>query len=112
MLLICGGIDMTENNEIIRLKDNLLKSHWPKCNQIADRLFEIGTCEAKMALIEGLSGKRHHIRTAVIKNLSKFKDLSLVDIIKPFLNDPAYETRQQAQEAIKMVTGEEFYIEG
>jgi hypothetical protein len=48
MLLISGGVDMDENNEVIRLKDNLLKSHWPKCNQIADRLFERYCCKKKI----------------------------------------------------------------
>lgn len=93
--------------EVNSLKEMLLKSHWPACNKIAEQLFEIGTDEAKQALIAGLKGKRHHIRTAAIKELAKFKDLSLVEIIRPFVTDASYETRMQAIEAIKELTGED-----
>ncbi|MGE5396752.1 MAG: HEAT repeat domain-containing protein [Chitinophagales bacterium] len=97
---------MSESNEVAILKESLLKSQWPKCNQIAQQLFEIGTDEAKNALIEGLKGKRHHIRTAAIAALMKFNDASCAEYIKPLLNDPAYETRQEAEKAIKALTGE------
>ena len=98
---------MSKNDEVKNLKENLLKSHWPKCNQIAQQLFEIGSEEAKQALIEGLQGKRHHIRTAAIKFLTKFKDISLVEHISPLLSDPSHETRVQAIDSIKELSGDE-----
>ena len=58
-------------------------------------------------MIAGLKGKRHHLRTAAIKELAKFKDATIVEIIRPFVNDASYETRMQAIEAIKELTGEE-----
>lgn len=98
---------MTSEVEIDSLKEMLLKSHWPKCNEIAERLYKTGTVEAKNALIEGLKGKRHHTRTAAIKALTKFQDVSLVEIIRPLLGDASYETRMQAIESIKELTGED-----
>jgi len=95
------------NTEVETLKNILLKSNWPKCNQIAEELFEIRSVEAKQALIEGLKGKRHHIRTASIMALTKFHDVSDVVHIKPFLNDPSYETRIEAKNSIKELTGED-----
>ena len=89
------------------LKKNLLKSNWPKCNQIAEELFENRSPEAKQALLEGLKGKRHHIRTASIMALTKFHDVSDVVHIKPFLNDPSYETRIEAKNSIRVLTGED-----
>lgn len=102
---------MMGESEIYSLKEMLLKSHWPKCNEIAEKLFEIGTAEAKMALVEGLKGKRHHIRTAAIKTLVKFQDPSLIEIIRPFVNDASYETRMQAIEAIKDLSGKDLFGE-
>lgn len=95
-------------SEINSLKENLLSSHWPKCNQIAEQLYSIGTEEAKNALINGLKGKRHHIRTASMRALAKFQDASLAEYIRPLLNDPSYEARVQAKDSIKQLTGEEF----
>lgn len=97
---------MSDAPDISILKEKLLKSQWPKCNQIANELYEIGSEDSKKALIEGLKAKRHHIRTASICALTKFQDVSLVDVIRPLLNDPAYETRTQADESIKQLTGE------
>ena len=94
-------------NEINKLKETLLTSHWPTCNTLAQQLFEIGGDSAKEALISGLKGKRHHIRTAAIKYLGQFNDASLVSKIRPFLNDSSYETRMEAKIAIRALTGEE-----
>lgn len=94
------------DNQLIDLKVALIKSHWPQCNTLAKELFEIGGNDAKEALIEALRAKRHHIRTAAIENLSKFNDSSLAIQIRPFLNDPSYETRMAAKAAIHELTGE------
>ena len=94
-------------DEITKLKDALLNSHWPTCNKIAEQLFEIGGEDAKEALKAGLKGKRHHIRTAAIKYLGQFGDVSLVPIIQLFLNDSSYETRMEAKSAIKELSGED-----
>lgn len=101
---------MIKESEIYSLKEMLLKSHWPKCNEIAEKLYEIGTDEAKIALIEGLKGKRHHIRTAAIKALVKFQDASLAEVIRPFVHDASYETRMQAIESMKELTGENLLV--
>lgn len=94
------------DNEINQLKEALLKSHWPACNTVAQQLFEIGGDSAKEALLAGLKGKRHHIRTAAIKYLGKFDDVSLVSKLQPFLNDSSYETRMEAKNAIFELSGE------
>ncbi len=98
---------MNEINNVATIKGLLLKSHWPKCNELAECLYEIGTKEAKEALLDSLKAKRHHIRTAAIKSLAKFQDKALVEHIRPLLSDPAYETRMQAIEVIKELTGED-----
>ena len=94
-------------NEVAQLKEALLKSNWPACNKLAEQLYEIGTDEAKAALIEGLKGKRHHIRTACIKCLGQFADSSYVSIIEPFLKDSSYETRMEAKKVLQELTGRE-----
>lgn len=94
------------DNEINKLKDALLTSHWPTCNTIAQQLFEIGGDAAKEALLAGLKGKRHHIRTAAIKYLGQFEDGSLVSKLQPYLNDSSYETRMEAKNAIYKLSGE------
>jgi HEAT repeat protein len=86
-----------------RIKNELINSHWPKCNALAEELFAIGTDEAKKALLEGLKSKRHHARTASIKSLVKFQDVSIVGYLEHMLQDPAYETRVEAQKAINIL---------
>ena len=95
------------DNDINKLKDSLLKSNWPTCNTIAQQIFEIGGESAKEALLAGLKGKRHHIRTAAIKLLGEFGDASLVPILQPFLNDSSYETRMEAKNVISKLSGED-----
>ena len=94
------------NSQLSDLKDALLKSHWPQCNILAKELIEIGGNDAKEALIGALRAKRHHVRTAAIVNLSKFSDVSLAIPIRPYLNDPSYETRMAAKAAIQELSGE------
>lgn len=92
---------------LMQLKEQLLKSQWPKCEALASEIASINTDEAKNVLIEALKAKRHHIRTAAIKSLMNFNDSSLPTTIKPLLNDPAYETRMEAKNFIKYITGED-----
>lgn len=99
---------MATNRQIELLQNNLIQSQWPKCNDIAKELSEIGSKEAQNALIAALKGaKRHHARTAAIKELEKFNDLSILDYIEPFLDDKSYETRMAAKHAIITLTGRE-----
>lgn len=76
---------MSETLNLTQLKEQLLKSNWPKCNTLASDIAFINTDEAKDALIEALKAKRHHIRTAAIKNLVRFNDTSLVSAIDRLL---------------------------
>ncbi len=97
------------NKTVRNLKDSLLNSHWPKCNQIADNIASFNNQDAKYALIEALnSGKRHHIRTAAIIALVNFNEVDVVEQIKQCLKDPAYETRMEAKNALKIMTGQEY----
>lgn len=97
------------DNEIKGLKEELLNSHWPKCNALAEEIASYNNEEAKNALIEALNkAKRHHIRTAAIKALVGFKDMSVIEYIEPLLNDPAYEPRMEAKKALKILTGKDY----
>jgi HEAT repeat protein len=98
---------MSSNVNLEELKEQLLKSHWPKCDDLASEIALIGTPVAKNILIASLKGKRHHVRTAALRNLIRFNDLTLPSIIEPLLNDPAYETRMEAKKAIKYITGKD-----
>jgi HEAT repeat protein len=94
------------NNELKELQVKLMNAHWPKCNEIAEQVFSYETDEAKEVLISALKAKRHHIRTAAIRSLAKYNDSDLAEYIKPLLNDPAYETRMEAEKAIHILSGE------
>ena len=97
------------SDEIKVLKQKLLNSHWPKCNELALEIRKYNNDEAKEALIEVLSeGKRHHVRTAAIKALTDYKDNSVVKHIEPLLDDPAYETRIEAKNSLKVLTSKEY----
>jgi HEAT repeat protein len=98
---------LSEIVNLDHLKEQLLKSHWPKCEVLASEIASRNTEDAKRVLIDALKAKRHHIRTAAIKNLLCFNDLSLVSTIIPFLNDSAYETRIEAKKTILLLTGED-----
>lgn len=98
-----------DDNLIRTLKESLLNSHWPNCNQIASEIATHKNQYAKYALLEALNcGKRHHIRTASIKALINFNEIDVVEQIEKSLNDPAYETRMEAKNALRIMTGREF----
>lgn len=82
-----------------------MNSHWPKCNKLAEEIYELQSEEAKQALVQALKAKRHHIRTAAIQNLVKFSDPSLAKHIEACLSDSAYETRTEAQKALDQLHG-------
>jgi len=42
--------------------------------------------------------------------LTRFQDASLADYIRPFLDDPLYETRMQAKKSLAELTGEEVSV--
>ncbi|HAG11377.1 MAG TPA: hypothetical protein DCK76_08375 [Desulfotomaculum sp.] len=103
-------MNLMKHNQLLKLGQNLLEAPWPKCDQIARQIYEIGGEEAKNALLEGLKGKNHHIRLASIKMLTKFHDASLAGYIRPFLDDPLYETRMQAKKSLEVLTKEEVSV--
>ncbi|MBS3950340.1 MAG: HEAT repeat domain-containing protein [Peptococcaceae bacterium] len=96
-----------QDSDVTLLQAKLIDSHWPACNNIATRLADIGTLEAMGALVNSLQAKRHHIRTAVIGQLVRFNDLSVLPSIERCLSDSAYETRMAAKAAVYALTGNE-----
>jgi len=97
-----------ENKKINDLKNALINSQWPKCNAVAKELGDIGTEEAKNALIVALKESRqHHSREAAINELIKFNDESVLDHIGPLLADKSYTTRITAKKAFFTLTGRE-----
>ncbi len=91
------------------LKLSLLKSNWPKCNDIAKEIGNYNNQEAKLALIEVLDkGERHHIRTAAIKALVNYKETDVIEALKKRLDDPAYEPRVEAKNVLKDLTGNDY----
>jgi hypothetical protein len=99
---------MDKKSEIEGLKNKLIDSQWPKCNELANEIMSHKNEEAKNALIEALNAKRHHVRTAAVKALASFDDISVVEHIKLCLNDAAYETRIEAKKVLLELTGEVF----
>lgn len=89
------------------MQAQLMKSHWPKCDVFAKEIASYDNETARNILVQALKANRHHIRTAAIRNLLKFKDHNLLDIIMPLLNDPAYETRMEAKNFIKEIAGQD-----
>jgi hypothetical protein len=97
------------NKNIHDLLNALLKSNWPKCNELASEIALLNNQEAKNALIEALNkGERHHIRTASIKALKTYNDTDVIVELKKRLDDSAYEPRIEAKLALKELTGEDF----
>ena len=103
-------MNLMKHNQLLELGQKLLESPWPLCDQVALQIYEMGGEEAKDALLKGLQGKSHHIRLASIKMLTRFQDASLADYIRPFLDDPLYETRMQAKKSLEVLTKEEVSV--
>ena len=106
-MVIVDPAGKKDKPEIRDLELTLINSHWPKCDQIAETIRKIGGKDATNALISGLKGKRHHVRSAAIRSLTKIGDKSLAAFIEPYLNDPSYEVRMDAKQAIKSLTGQD-----
>ena len=91
------------------LTNELIKSHWPKCNELANQISSFNNEEARDALIDALNkGERHHIRTASIKALANYNDSDFIEELKKRLDDSAYEPRVEAKKVLKELTGEDF----
>ncbi len=91
------------------LKEKLLVSNWPKCNELASEIGSYNNNEAMLALIEALnSGSQHHIRTAAIKALTVYNAPEVIEALKKRLDDSAYEPRVEAKKALKELTGVEY----
>ena len=102
---------MTEDKKTTRtikeLREALLNSHWPKCIDIAKAIAENDSPEAREALIAALKTKRHQVRSAAMEALASYKDLSIVSLIEPHLDDLSYEARMTAKGVIKKLTGKD-----
>ena len=95
---------MSDGKRLETLTSALLDSHWPKCYQLAEEIVaNYDKKDARAALKKALSAKRHHIGTAAIKALVMIDDESVLSEIEQLLNDPAYETRTEAQKAIELL---------
>ena len=93
-------MESKQSSVISTLLKELMNSHWPKCNSLAQMLADHETDEARDALVVALGAKRHHVRTAVIRALVQLGDPAVIDSIRPLVNDPAYETRVEAKNAV------------
>ena len=82
------------------LGEALLDSNWPVCSELADGLAALGTGCSRDALLKALKARRHHIRSAAVKALSRLGDPSLKEPIAELADDPSYEVRQDVAEAL------------
>jgi len=46
-------MNLMKHNQLLELGQKLLESPWPKCDQIARQIYEMGGEEAKDALLKG-----------------------------------------------------------
>ena len=90
-------------SSVEKLLNQLMQSHWPKCNEIVEQIYEIGGEEAKNALIHALGAKRHHIRTAAIRRWLNLV-IGMSQTYHPLLDDRSYETRVEAEKAIEILS--------
>lgn len=104
-VLIDRLVQTADESVVEQLERELFKSRWPRCGALASALRHIGTDRARSALIACLKAKRHHVRTAAIEALTGFEDPGLADLLEPFLDDPAFETRFEAKKVITALTG-------
>jgi hypothetical protein len=96
-----------DDDLIERLERDLAKSQWPLCNSLAAALGRINNIRSKTALLNNLTARRHHVRTAVINAMVVTADALLATHIEPFLADSAFETRIAARDAMRALTGRE-----
>ena len=94
-------VDRADSEAVRRIRAELLDSHWPVCGELADALAQIGTEEARDALVGALKASRHHIRSAAIKALVRLGDASARPAIGKLADDPSYEVRQDVTEALR-----------
>lgn len=97
---IAAFVTKGDQQAVAGLAAALMASHWPACDELADALAKIGTDEARQSLIRALKGRRHHIRSAAVKALSRLGDRSVRTAIAGLAKDPAYEVRQDVAEAL------------
>ncbi len=89
------------------MKEKFLKSDWPKTDQYVAELIKIKGVDVKNIFKEGLKSRRHIIRTASIKGIVSYGDENDEELLTPYLADKSYETRMEAKNGIKTITGKD-----
>jgi HEAT repeat protein len=100
-------VERADEQLIEELEARLGKSQWPVCVGYATVLSRIGGERAKSALIKSLSARKHHVRTAAVNALVAFGDASVAAQLETLLDDPAFESRTAARDAIATLTGKQ-----
>ncbi len=79
----------------------LSDSHWPLCDEFAAALVRIGGDAARMQLLQALTIRRHHVRSAAVKALAATGGTGVREAIQALVDDPSYEVRQDVTEALE-----------
>ena len=75
--------------------EQLKKSAWPKCDQIAEGLAALGP-GAIQALQHASKSRTHHVRSACLRAVNSIDATRGNEMAKAMLNDRAYEVRETA----------------
>jgi hypothetical protein len=75
--------------------DALKKSHWPKCDELANALGKRGAA-ATEALKAAATSRTHHVRSAVLKALASANPVEGKLLAQSLLKDRAFEVRETA----------------
>jgi HEAT repeat protein len=83
--------------------ENLKKSSWPRCDQLAQALAAHGSTAAD-ALEFASSSRTHHVRSAALRALATVAPDRAREVATKFLSDKAYEVRETAAETLGVPT--------
>ena len=75
--------------------DELKKSSWPRCDELASRLGQKGL-NAADALEEAAKSRTHHVRSASLRSLNNLSAERGKTLALKLLEDRAYEVRETA----------------
>lgn len=75
--------------------DELKRSSWPKCDELAAKLAAKGPA-ALPALEAALKSRTHHVRSACLRAISQVDPTVGVSVAETMLKDRAYEVRETA----------------
>jgi HEAT repeat protein len=81
--------------------EELKKSSWPKCDVLAEALAARGP-SAVEALIAASTSRTHHVRSAVLRGLSKVAPERARPLAEKLLEDRAYEVRETAAKILDL----------